>query len=52
MMNKLFDFIGGIALPYHKMESVNTPVRQAKIPSKLILPLSQHIGESAEATLT
>lgn len=49
MISKLFDFPGGVHLPQHKAETTKTPVRRAKIPGQLVLPLSQHIGASAES---
>jgi len=48
MISKLFGFSGGVHLPQHKTETTLKPVRRAKIPNKLVLPLSQHIGASAE----
>ncbi len=47
MIRALFDFIGGIDVPHHKEESTQVPVRRAKIPDQLVLPLSQHIGTPA-----
>jgi len=49
MIKQLFGFSGGIHIPDHKSESTSIPVRRANIPSKLVLPLSQHIGAGAEA---
>ena len=48
-LGKLFGFNGGIQVPSHKDLSTQSPVRRAKIPNKLVLPLSQHIGASAES---
>jgi len=48
MINKLFGFTGGVTVEHHKAQSTKTPVRRAKIPDTLILPLSQHIGAPAE----
>ncbi|MCG8428359.1 MAG: electron transport complex subunit RsxC [Chromatiales bacterium] len=42
---KLYRFHGGLHLPDNKRQSVGQPVQKAPIPSKLILPLQQHIGE-------
>ena len=40
---------GGLRLATHKSQSLRTPVRQAKLPERLVVPLSQHIGVPAEA---
>ena len=42
-------FHGGLELPGHKELSNTSPIRQAKLPERLILPLAQHIGEAATA---
>ncbi|HKJ08030.1 MAG TPA: electron transport complex subunit RsxC [Gammaproteobacteria bacterium] len=47
--DKLFHFHGGLHLPGHKDQSTATPVVPARVPSRLILPLHQHIGQPAEA---
>lgn len=44
----IFDFPGGLHLEYHKDESTREPIRQAPIPSRLVLPLKQHIGQAAK----
>jgi len=44
----LFDFHGGIHVPDHKSVSTSLPVVAAPLPPRLILPLHQHIGVSAE----
>ncbi|WP_018954429.1 electron transport complex subunit RsxC [Thioalkalivibrio sulfidiphilus] len=47
--HKLHRFHGGLHLPRHKEESTRDPVLPMRIPARLIVPLRQHIGESAEA---
>ena len=47
MISKLFDFIGGVHLTPYKEISTQQAIRSVKLPEKLILPLSQHIGASA-----
>ena len=48
MLGKLFSFRGGLHLPEHQEEPVNSAVCTAEIPERLIFPLQQHIGEPAE----
>ncbi len=43
-MRTLFSFHGGVHPPTHKAESTRTPIALAPIPSKLIIPLWQHVG--------
>ena len=45
---RLWDFHGGLHLPDHKHESSGTPVRPAALPTRLVLPLQQHIGAPAQ----
>ncbi len=45
---KLWRFNGGLHLPDRKELSNGSPVRKAALPSRLILPLQQHIGAGAE----
>jgi len=40
---------GGLRLASNKAQSLREPLRRAAIPERLIVPLSQHIGEPAEA---
>ena len=40
---------GGLRLASNKSQSLRTPLRQARMPERLIVPLSQHIGVPAEA---
>ncbi|NOZ52596.1 MAG: electron transport complex subunit RsxC [Gammaproteobacteria bacterium] len=51
MMRRLFNFQGGVKLREHKRESTQSPVIPANIPKTLILPLQQHIGSPAVATV-
>jgi electron transport complex protein RnfC len=46
-MRKLFKFHGGVHPPTHKEESTRTPIAQAALPSKLVIPLHQHVGNRA-----
>lgn len=43
-MRTLHTFHGGVHPPTHKVESTRTPIRPAPIPSKLVIPLWQHVG--------
>lgn len=47
-MRQIFKFHGGVHPPTHKIESTITPIAQAKLPSKLIIPLHQHVGVRAK----
>lgn len=42
--NDVFKFNGGVHPPENKTESTQLPIGQLKLPSKLILPLRQHVG--------
>lgn len=46
-MRTLYQFHGGIHPPTNKTQSNQTPITQAALPSKLIIPLHQHVGNSA-----
>ena len=48
MIRQLFKFNGGIHPPQHKEQSTHQPIGKGVIPKRLILPLHQHIGSSAE----
>jgi len=48
MTRQLWKFHGGIHPAQHKEESTRRPIAPATIPSELVIPLHQHIGESAE----
>ncbi|MEJ2591111.1 MAG: electron transport complex subunit RsxC [Candidatus Thiodiazotropha sp.] len=44
LSRELWTFHGGLHLPDHKEISLTRPTRQAALPTRLVLPLSQHIG--------
>jgi electron transport complex protein RnfC len=46
-MRQLYKFHGGVHPPTHKTESTRTPIAQAALPSKLVIPLHQHVGNRA-----
>lgn len=46
-MRPLFKFHGGVHPPTHKEESTRTPIAQAALPSRLVIPLHQHAGNRA-----
>ncbi len=48
MSRKLWNFHGGIHPPQHKELSTRRPITQAAIATELVIPLHQHIGQSAE----
>ena len=47
-MTQLWNFPGGIHPAENKHQSTARPIRPAGLPSRLVLPLQQHIGEPAE----
>jgi electron transport complex protein RnfC len=47
-MRQLFTFPGGVHPPEHKTESTGRPIGTSPVPSRLTIPLSQHIGNPAE----
>ncbi len=47
MIRTFWKFNGGIHPPQHKHLSTRYPIAKAAIPKQLVLPLHQHIGESA-----
>lgn len=49
--HKLYPFHGGLHLPGNKDQSTQQAIGPVFIPSQLILPLQQHIGEAAEAVV-
>jgi len=49
--SKLWSFPGGLHLPGHKEISTRQAIGKNFIPSKLILPLQQHIGEPSEVII-
>jgi len=46
-MRSLFRFNGGIHPASNKAQSSHKPIAQAVLPSKLVIPLHQHVGNSA-----
>lgn len=46
--DKIWDFNGGIHPPEMKTQSNGTPLRQVPLPSRLVIPLKQHIGAEGE----
>ncbi len=52
MSHRLWRFHGGLHLPGHKKISMHERVREAAIPSQLVLPLQQHIGHPTEAIVS
>jgi electron transport complex protein RnfC len=48
MPRRLWRFDGGVHLAPHKEESTRLALTPAPLPSQIILPLQQHIGEAAE----
>ncbi|KAF0205130.1 MAG: electron transport complex protein [Gallionellaceae bacterium] len=47
-MKAAFKFHGGVHPPTHKTESTRTPIAQTALPSKLVIPLHQHVGARAK----
>ncbi len=43
-----WELLGGIHPPEHKHESTQSPIQQASLPERLIIPMLQHIGEEAK----
>jgi electron transport complex protein RnfC len=50
-MRTLFNFNGGVHPPTHKTESTQQPIAQPPIPSRLVVPLHQHAGNSAKPAI-
>ncbi|TCP14513.1 electron transport complex protein RnfC [Crenobacter luteus] len=46
-MRALYDFNGGVHPPEHKAISTGTPIRQAPVPPRLYVPMSQSLGNAA-----
>src|ERR1039457_1446462 len=44
MLGKLFKFNGGVHPPEHKLESTGGQIRLVASPTRLVLPLRQHVG--------
>lgn len=47
-MRTLYKFHGGVHPPTHKSESTRTPIAQAALPSRLLIPFHQHVGNIAK----
>lgn len=52
LLDKPKRFPGGLRLEPNKAQSLQQPVRPARVPERLYVPLSQHIGEPAEPLVT
>lgn len=52
LLDKPATIPGGLRLEANKAQSLQTPLRAASIPDRLVIPLSQHIGDSAEALVS
>lgn len=50
-MRTLYHFHGGVHPPTHKKQSVQSPIAQAGLPSKLVVPLHQHAGNTAKPSV-
>ncbi len=50
-MRTLYHFHGGVHPPTHKSQSVQTPIAQAGLPTRLLVPLHQHVGNSAKPSV-
>ncbi len=50
-MRKLHTFHGGVHPATCKTQSNGSPIAKAKLPSKLVIPLRQHVGHSARTTV-
>ncbi len=48
----LYNFNGGVHPPQHKDVSTTNPISTAPLPSKLVIPLHQHIGNAAKPVVT
>jgi len=51
LLEKPATFPGGLRLPSEKSQSLTEPLKPAAIPARLYVPLSQNIGEPAEAVV-
>ena len=50
--NKIWKIHGGVHPPFHKDESTALPIKDAGIPSQLVISLHQHTGAAAEPTVS
>ncbi|MDH5190258.1 MAG: electron transport complex subunit RsxC [Gammaproteobacteria bacterium] len=48
-LQQLWQFRGGLHLDEYKQSSTTAPIQTIPLPAKLILPLQQHLGHTAEA---
>ena len=48
---RLYRFDGGLRLRHHKKMSCEVPVQRAALPQRLYVPLLQHTGREAEASV-
>ncbi|MCG7898835.1 MAG: electron transport complex subunit RsxC [Candidatus Thiodiazotropha weberae] len=46
---ELWSFHGGLHLPDHKEVSLHSPLQSVTLPKRLVVPLQQHIGVTAQA---
>ena len=51
-MRSLHSFPGGVHPAEHKHASTTLPIMQAPLPSQLIVPLQQHLGQRAKALVS
>ncbi len=51
-MRKLYHFNGGVHPPQHKSESTRHPIIKPPLPEKLVIPLHQHIGNTAKPVVS
>ncbi|MBK9132541.1 MAG: electron transport complex subunit RsxC [Gammaproteobacteria bacterium] len=49
LKRRLWSFHGGVHPVQHKHVSTHLPIQQPRLPRRIVLPLHQHIGESAES---
>ncbi len=47
-MTRLYSFHGGVHPPSNKTQSTRTPIARAALPSKLVIPFHQHVGNMAK----
>lgn len=52
MSDRIWLFDGGLKLDGHKAMSMQQPLHQVPLPTKLIIPLQQHIGHITEPLVT
>lgn len=52
LKRRVWDIPGGVHPPENKIQSLQTEIEAAGIPPQLVLPLSQHVGTPAKATIS